>query len=189
MVKKNSADQFRWINSQNLSSVLIVAEVESSASTLTQAFLSCHYKVIKRIAESVNLVEKIRQYKPDILVMVVDLLTQKNLREFAQINQFSALPIVLFSEREIPAGVQGLINANVSIHVGNTVQPDELKSSISAACNKFNEYQSLRYERQKTKEQLKTDKLVKRATRLLMQQKNINERDAYNRLQELAADN
>ncbi|MGB5445259.1 MAG: ANTAR domain-containing protein, partial [Psychromonas sp.] len=41
----------------------------------------------------------------------------------------------------------------------------------------------------KTKEQLKTDKLVKRATRLLMQQKNINERDAYNRLQELAADN
>lgn len=174
---------------KGIASVLLVEEQISGNSILKRALLDFDYTVTQHITPSNNLVEYIDKYSPDILVMGINLPTQKTLNELAEISQLSPLPIIIFAEQDTPNVIQTSIKSGVSAYVINEIQPQRLKSIITVAQERFKEYQALRNELENTKAQLESRKLIERAKGLIMQQKNISEQAAYKTLRKMAMDN
>lgn len=177
------------VKPQSEMSVLLVEKFIDEQSDLKQALLNFDYQISKYISSTDNLLEKREQVNPDILIMKIDAPTANTLKELAEINQLSPLPILIFAEQDTPALIQSAIKAGVSAYVVNEIQPHRLRSLITVACERFKESQSLRNELEQTKAQLESRKLIERAKGLIMKQKKISEQDAFNMLRKMAMNN
>lgn len=172
-----------------MSSVLLVEEEVSRYSILKKALLDFNYIITKHVPSSHNLVDEIEACTPDIIVMGIDLPSQRTLSQLAEIGMLSPLPIIIFAEEDTPNVIQTSIKAGVSAYVINEIQPQRLKSIITVAQERFKETQALRNELENTKAQLESRKLIERAKGLIMQQKNMSEQAAYKTLRKMAMDN
>ena len=94
----------------------------------------------------------------------------------------------MFAEQDVPQTLQRAIGAGVSVYVVDGLQPQLVKSIIEVAIARFREYQALRNELEKTRNQLADRKLIERAKGLLMQHRNCNEEDAYQTMRKMAMD-
>lgn len=96
------------------------------------------------------------------------------------------LPIVIFVENDSLNVIQNAMKAGVSAYVVHETLPQRVKSVISVANARFKETQSLRNELKQAKTQLESRKLIERAKGLLMEQKQISEKQAFNTLRKMA---
>ncbi|MDX2370573.1 MAG: hypothetical protein QNK36_19575, partial [Colwellia sp.] len=79
-------------------SVLLVEERPTSKSTLKKTLIDFDYYVTKHISFDEKLINEIELNNPDILILSTEILTDKTLKELAEINQLLPLPIVIFVE-------------------------------------------------------------------------------------------
>ena len=173
---------------QNKISVLLVDDQNSSGSLLKKALLDHQYQITKHITFLDNLVDQIELYNPDILILGTAVPSESWLKDLAEINQSSPLPIVIFAEVDSPNVVQSAIKAGVIAYVVSEIHPHRLKSIISVAHERFKEYQSMRNELKQAKAQLESRKFIERAKGLLMQQKSISEQKAFETIRKMAMD-
>lgn len=170
-------------------SILLIEEDFSHDSPFKKSLTESGYRVCECLSSANNVIEKIKQLKPELLLLNITQPDQKTLHDLALINQLSPLTVIIFAKKDCPTSMQASIKAGVSSYVVNEIQPHRLTSIISVAKQRFVEYQMLRSELEQTKTQLLTRKLVERAKGLIMQQKNISEQEAYANLRKMAMDN
>jgi response regulator NasT len=167
-------------------SVLLVEEQPISRSMLKKTLIDFNYYVTKHISFDEKLINEIEVNNPDILILSTEVLTDKTLKELAEINQLLPLPIVIFVEHDSPHVIQHAMKAGVSAYVIHEILPQRVKSVISVASERFKEVQSLRNELKQAKTQLESRKLIERAKGLLMEQKKISEKQAFETLRKMA---
>ncbi len=167
-------------------SVLLIEDHPSNNSPITKALKYFNYRVINYLTASENIIDQIVLCNPNVLIVSTDQPNEKVLTELAEINRLIPLPIIIFAENDSPTVIQSAIKSGVSAYVVHEVLPQRIKSIISVANARFKETQSLRDELNKTKSQLESRKLVERAKGLLMQQKQINEDEAYDTMRKMA---
>lgn len=170
---------------QNMS-VLLIEEQPSRCSMLKKALIDFDYHVTKHISFTDNIIDETELCQPDVLVLSTEILSNKILKDLAEINQILPLPIVIFSENDSPNIIESAIKAGVSAFVVHEVLPQRLKSIISVANERFKAVQILRNELTQAKTQLESRKLIERAKGLIMQQKQISENEAYKTLRKMA---
>ena len=174
---------------ENIVSVLLIEEHSLKDSLLKKTILDLNYSITNHAASTVDLLEQVEKYNPDLLVMNLNSPNQKILSALFEINQLSPLPIIIFAEQDTPNVLRTSIKAGVSAYVINEIHPHRLKSIFSVAIERFKELQSLKHELEQTKAQLESRKLVERAKGLIMQQRNMSEQSAYKTLRKMAMDN
>ncbi len=181
-IQKNQTKVYEKKNT----SVLLVEERPTSKSMLKKTLIDFDYYVTKHISFDEKLINEIESNNPDILILSTEILTDKTLKELAEINQLLPLPIVIFVEHDSPNVIQAAMKAGVSAYVVHETLPQRVKSVISVASERFKEIQSLRNELKQAKTQLEGRKLIERAKGLLMEQKKISEKQAFNTLRKMA---
>lgn len=167
-------------------SILLVEDQPSSKSMLKKTLIDYDYYVTKHISFTEKLINEIELNNPDILILSTEILTDKTLKELAEINQLLPLPIVIFVENDSLNVIQNAMKAGVSAYVVHETLPQRVKSVISVANARFKEVQSLRNELKQAKTQLESRKLIERAKGLLMEQKQISEKQAFSTLRKMA---
>jgi len=167
-------------------SVLLIEEQPDRRSMLKKALVDFGYYITKHLACDDDIIAEIELCNPNIIVLVTDLPSDKVLKELSEINQLIPLPIIIFAENDSPSVIKRAIKAGVSAYVINETLPQRVKSVISVANERFKEVQSLRNELKLTKTQLESRKLIERAKGLIMLQKHVNEKDAYEMLRKSA---
>jgi response regulator NasT len=167
-------------------SVLLFEKKVSTRSMLKKALIDFDYHVTKHISCNDKIIDQIELCQPDVLILSTEILSDKMLKDLAEINQILPLPIVIFSENDSPNVIKSAIKAGVSAFVVHEVLPQRLKSIISVANERFKAVQILRNELTQAKTQLESRKLIERAKGLIMQQKQISENDAYDTLRKMA---
>jgi response regulator NasT len=173
------------IDNKNIS-VLLVEDKSSRQTVLKKGLIDLNYHVIKTISFKDSFIEQVELCNPTVLILSTKVLSDKTLKDLAEIDKTSPLPIVIFSDSDSPNIIKCAIKAGVSAFIVHEVLPKSLSSIISVASERFKELQALRSELRQAQNQLESRKLIARAKGLIMDQKQISENQAYELLRKMA---
>jgi response regulator NasT len=169
-------------------SVLLIEEDKSNKSILKKALIDCNYHVTKYLSFDDNFIAQIELCNPDILILTTEQPNENLLKNLAEVNRISPLPVIIFASDDSPNIIQSVIKSGVSAYVVHEVFPKSIRGIISIAIERFKERQLLRNELKQAKTQLESRKLIERAKGHIMQLKQINENKAYGALRKMAMD-
>jgi response regulator NasT len=170
-------------------SVLLVEEYLDSRTDIKQTLFNLNYQIDRYISSSNNLLEECRQSNPDILIIKTQIVTSRTLKELSKIKQSAPLPILIITKRASRSQIKKTIQTGANTYVEDEVEVQRLEGMITVTCERFKEIQSLHYELEHTKAELKICKLVEQAKYFIMQQKKMSEQQAYKMLDKMSLKN
>ncbi|MBL8253573.1 MAG: ANTAR domain-containing protein [Candidatus Competibacter sp.] len=168
--------------------VMLIDAHSGRSAILEQALSDAGYRITVRTAGTDRLLQQVRETRPDVILIDIDLPDRDTLEQLREIGQDQPRPIVMFAERSDPETTAAALRAGVSAYVVDDLNPRRLQPIMDVAIARFREYQALRRELAETRSRLAERKVVEKAKGLLMAQRNLNEEDAYQTLRKLAMD-
>lgn len=168
--------------------VMLIDAHSGRSAILEQALSDAGYRITVRTASTDRLLQQVREARPDVILIDIDLPDRDTLEQLREIGQDQPRPIVMFAERSDPETTAAALRAGVSAYVVDDLNPRRLQPIMDVAIARFREYQALRRELEETRSRLAERKVIEKAKGLLMAQRNLNEEEAYQTLRKLAMD-
>ncbi len=166
--------------------VLLVDEEPGRAAILERALLDAGYVLVSKISSADRLTEHVAAAQPDIVIVDIDSPDRDCLENMAVLSRNNPKPVIMFSDADNEETIAGAIKAGVSAYVADGMNPERVRPIIQVAVARFREFQALRSELQKTRDQLADRKLIDKAKGLLMKHRKFNEDEAYHAMRKLA---
>ena len=166
--------------------VLLVDEEPGRAAILERALLDAGYVLVSRLSSADRLVEHMAVSQPDIVIVDIDSPDRDCLENMAVLSRSNPKPVIMFSDEDNEDTIASAIKAGVSAYVADGMNPDRVRPIVQVAVARFREFQALKNELQKTRDQLADRKLIDKAKGLLMKHRNFNEDEAYHAMRKLA---
>lgn len=160
----------------------------SRASLLNRALKEFGYEIAEKLADTNNVLEKVGELEPDIVIIGVDLPDKETLDNLARLYREKPKPVVVFAETGAPKIIEQAVKAGVSAFIVDDIQPHRLTSIINVAIARFEQQQNIRAELEKTKKKLADRKILDKAKGILMTEKGYSEDEAYQCLRKMAMD-
>ena len=137
-------------------------------------------------SDSGNILSSISELQPDVIIMDCespDRDTIENLRTVARENP---KPVVMFVEDGDGGLAKEAVRAGVSAYIVDGLTPARIQPVIEVAIERFNMFDGLQRELEKSKEELEARKSIERAKGILMNNRKLSEREAFSSMRELA---
>lgn len=166
--------------------VLLVDEEPGRAAILERALLDAGYVLVSRLSSADRLAEHVAVSQPDIVIVDIDSPDRDCLENMALLSRSNPKPVIMFSDEYNEDTIASAIKAGVSAYVTDGMNPERVRPIVQVAVARFREYQALKNELQKTRDQLADRKLIDKAKGLLMKHRNFNEDEAYHAMRKLA---
>lgn len=166
--------------------VLLVDEEPGRAAILEQALLDAGYVVVSRLESAHGLLQHVAASQPDIVIVDIDSPDRDCLENMAVLSQHNPKPVIMFSDEDNEDAIASALKAGVSAYVADGMNPDRVRPIIQVAVARFREFQALKNELQKTRDQLADRKLIDKAKGLLMKHRDFTEDQAYHAMRKLA---
>lgn len=166
--------------------VLLVDEEPGRAAILERALLDAGYVLVSRLSSADRLAEHVAASQPDIVIVDIDSPDRDCLENMAVLSRSNPKPVIMFSDEDNEETIASAIKAGVSAYVADGMNPDRVRPIVQVAVARFREFQALKNELQKTRDQLADRKLIDKAKGLLMKHRNFNEDEAYHAMRKLA---
>lgn len=158
------------------------------SAMLSQALSDAGYQVISRVKPGPDLLARVAQCMPDMVVIDTDSPDRDILESMHLLNEHNPLPVVMFADEDNEVIIQEAIRSGVSGYIVKGVDMDRVNSIMNVSIARFREYQAIKNELRETKSELEGNKLIDKAKRLLMQNKGVAEKDAYEAMRKLSMD-
>ena len=168
--------------------VMLIDKTPGRAAILEQALVDAGHRVVARVDAHENLLARVQQVKPDIILIDMESPDRDTLEHLRSIHRDQPRPIVFFTEHSDAETIQEAVRAGVSAYVVDGVQARRLRPIMEVAIARFREYQALRRELAETRSRLAERKDIEKAKGLLMRQRGFDEQQAYDALRKLAMD-
>lgn len=139
------------------------------------------------VGEAINgkrAVELARKYHPDLVIMDIKMPEMDGITAAKIIDDENIAPVLLltaFSQADI---VEKAKHSGVLAYLVKPVREDNLFPAMEIALTRFKEIQSLELELNDVKNSLEMRKILDRAKGILMDAYNLNESEAYRRIQQ-----
>lgn len=166
--------------------VLLVDEEPGRAAILERALLDAGYVLVSRLSSADRLAEHVAVSQPDIVIVDIDSPDRDCLENMAVLTRSNPKPVIMFSDEDNEDTIASAIKAGVSAYVADGMNPDRVRPIVQVAVARFREFQALKNELQKTRDQLADRKLIDKAKGLLMKHRKFNEDEAYHAMRKLA---
>jgi len=159
--------------------VLLADSEGERASLLEERLREISDAVIVRVATAGNLLDAVRSFAPDVIIVDMARPDRDALDDLRRVNLDNPRPVVMFVDRDDRAFMEEAIAAGVSSYnVVNTAFPD-VKPIVMAAVAIFRKYQQVSADLQRAKTRLMEREAVDKAKALLMRRRKIDEPQAY----------
>ncbi len=169
--------------------VLLVETDHHKAQVLEDALQKSSYHIERVSHYGMPLLKQVEQSEPDIIIIDMESPDRDMLESLNRISNAVPKPVVMFSEKEDQSTINQLVKSGVSAYVIGGIDKARVKSIIDVALARFSEYQSLKNELKLTKQKLSSQKHIEKAKLWLMQNRDMNENDAYHFIRKTAMDN
>ncbi|MCR2746186.1 ANTAR domain-containing response regulator [Limnobacter parvus] len=166
--------------------VLLVDEEPGRTAILERALLDAGYVLVSRLSSADRLAEHVAASQPDIVIVDIDSPDRDCLENMAVLSRSNPKPVIMFSDEDNEDTIASAIKAGVSAYVADGMNPDRVRPIVQVAVARFREFQALKNELQKTRDQLADRKLIDKAKGLLMKHRNFNEDEAYHAMRKLS---
>lgn len=144
------------------------------------------FEVIAVARDTKALLQEVANHMPDVLILVLDVVTNEILVHLFKLYQTTPVPVLVFAQQHNPQVLESLIDSGVSTYIVGDVKASRLPVIVDLAKARFVQLFSLNSELQRTKDKLDERKLIERAKGIIMQQKKISEEEAYAQLRRSA---
>jgi len=167
---------------------MIIDESAEHTELLEQALSEAGYEIAETLSMPERLVESVERIMPDVIIIDMVSPDQRVLDQMRILSKRLPRPVVMFASRGDSETIAAAVSAGVHAYVVDGFDVRRLCPILDVAVARFNDYQSLRDELEKTKSTLQERKVLERAKGLLMEQKGMNESEAHQALRKLAMD-
>lgn len=167
---------------------MLVDDQPGRAAMLEQALNDAGCSVIERLESAQGLIKRVEECQPDVIFIDIESPDRDVLEHMSILNQHNPKPVIMFSEEDDSETIEKAMRAGVSAYVVDGLQAGRIKSIMDVAVARFREFQALKTELEKTRNQLADRKILDEAKSLLMKQKNMTEEEAYHAIRKMAMD-
>ena len=168
--------------------VMVIDESAGRAALLERALTDAGYEIIAHVEHGVNLLERVNEVKPDVIIIDMEMPDRDTLEQLYTINQDQPRPIVMFADNSESDVIEAAVKAGVSAYVVDGLNTERGKPIMDVAIARFREFQALREELEQTKSTLADRKLIDKAKGIIMKQRGMDEAEAYKSLRKMAMD-
>jgi response regulator NasT len=168
--------------------VMLIDDNRGRAALLQQALRDANYEVVAILHDDADIIKRVQETTVDVILIDLESPDRDTLEYLSTLNRESPKPIVMFAENDDSTIIQAAIKAGVSAYVVDGLSYKRLKPIMKVAIARFREYQAMRAELDKTRNQLAERKVIERAKGILMKQKGMDEASAYHALRKMAMD-
>jgi two-component system, response regulator PdtaR len=167
----------------------ILAEDEGMTILLLRRALTlAGYDVVKAVPDGEQAVLAARELAPDFLVMDINMPRMSGIEAARLITQERPIPIIMLTAYSDQALVDEAIAAGACAYLVKPVVVEQVAPAVRTALARFEVMEETRRENVDLRDALETRKLVERAKGILAQRLQLNEADAFRRLQKTARD-
>lgn len=167
---------------------MLIDQNRGRVAILEQALLDNSYEVVARSSVEEDLLQRIAQVEPDVIIVDMESPDRDTLESMRSISRDQPRPIVMFAEKSDRISIGEAVKAGVSAYVVDGMSPGRLNAIMEVAIARFREFQALRNELEETKSRLEDRKLIDKAKGILMKQKGMSEDEAYKVIRKMAMD-
>ena len=168
--------------------VMLVDDVPGRAAIMEQAMRDNGYDVVARFGTDDNLLQKVDQIQPDIIIIDMELPDRDIVEHMRMISRDKLRPIVMFAEKSDSETILQAVRAGVSAYVVDGLSDTRLKPIMDVAIARFREFQALKEELHRTKIDLADRKDIDKAKGIIMKQLKCDEAEAFAALRKMAMD-
>ena len=173
----------------NRSLRIAVADDESDMQEYYRTILPILGHVVVAVAETGReLVQKCRDQRPDLVITDIKMPDMDGIDAAMQIYRDGPIPVILVSAYHDADFIRRAEADHILSYLVKPIKQADLEPAIAIVIRRFEQFQALRKETIDLKQALEDRKLIERAKGLLMKKTELDEAEAFRRLQKLASD-
>ena len=166
--------------------ILIIDENAVRASILEDGLREAGYLRITIVTVTRELLRRIVEADPDVIFIDLENPNRDVLEQMFQVSRSVRRPIAMFVDRSDTASTEAAIDAGVSAYVVDGLRKERVKPILDMTIRRFNAFNRLREELDRTKQALEDRKVIDKAKGILMKTHYLTEEDAYALLRKTA---
>lgn len=134
-----------------------------------------------------QLVEVCERMQPDLVITDIKMPELDGIQAAEAICRQRPLPIILVSAHSDPGLIERAENDHVMAYLVKPIKQADLEPAIAIAVRRFAQFQAVRQEAEDLRQALRDRKIIERAKGILMRKGQLDEANAFRRLQKLAS--
>jgi len=166
--------------------ILIIDENTVRASILEDGLREAGHRRVAVIADMRELLRKIVEADPEVIFIDLENPNRDVLEQMFQVSRSVRRPIAMFVDRSDTASIEAAVDAGVSAYVVDGLRKERVKPILDMTISRFNAFNRLREELDRTRQALEERKVIDKAKGILMKSRRIGEEEAYALLRKTA---
>lgn len=147
------------------------------------------HEVVGLAGDGRQLLEHCRKVRPDLVITDIKMPNMDGIAAAEQIyKEGIAVPVILVSAYHDKELIERAEADHVMAYLIKPVKQADLEPAIGLAMRRFQQFQAIQKEADDLRQALANRKIIERAKGILMQRLQLDEPDAFRRLQKLASD-
>jgi two-component system, response regulator PdtaR len=148
----------------------------------------CGYQVVSVAENGRQLIEHCRELHPDLVITDIKMPDMDGIEASLEIFRERPVPVILVSAYHDPDLIERAEADHVLAYLVKPIGLADLQPAVAVAVRRFSEIQALRQEATDLRQTLADRKVIEQAKGVLMKVTKASEKDAFRRLQVLAAE-
>jgi len=166
--------------------LLLIDQNVTRAAILEDGLREAGHSDVTVVRDMQNLLKRIVEVQPDVIFIDLENPNRDVLEQMFQVSRVVHRPIAMFVDKSDADMTEQAVIAGVGAYVVDGLKKQRVKSILELTISRFNAFNQLRDELDRTRQQLEERKLVERAKGILMKQCAISEDEAYAQLRKAA---
>jgi two-component system, response regulator PdtaR len=146
------------------------------------------HTVVSVAGTGAELVENCLAAPPDLVITDIKMPDMDGIEAATRLYKIAPIPVILVSAFHDAEFIRRAEADHILAYLVKPIKESDLEPAIAIAMRRFEQFQSLRKETADLKQALEDRKTIEKAKGVLMKKANLDEHDAFRRLQKLASD-
>jgi response regulator NasT len=159
--------------------IVIIDDSGLRATVLEEGLREAGYDDIHVVPPRGAFVARLERMAPDVVLMDLGNPSRDTLEEMLTVSRALARPIAMFVDQSDETMIGAAIDAGVSAYVVDGLRKERVKPVLELAVRRFNAFAKMQSELEQARTALSDRKIIDRAKSILMNQRGLNEQDAY----------
>ena len=142
---------------------MLIDDARERSKSIAKILQSINCDVIAIVTPNNDLLEQVEHYKPDIVIIDIDLPDRDILENLRNVQSSMPRPMIMFSQDDDGRTIRRAVQAGVSAYVVDGIQAARVRPVLDAAIATFDQYQLLQKQLDVTRSELeKQNKILPR---------------------------
>ena len=167
-------------------SIIIISDENARSNELERILTQHGFRVLAKAGFSESPMRIITSLKPELVLIDSETTSPCLLDLIGTVAEYGQRPIIMSGQQADTAAITQCTTAGVNAFIFDNLNSTQIEAIVTAAFVRFNTLKNLKQELTETRTKLDDRKHIDRAKGLLMNKRNLSEKDAYRLIQTMA---